>query len=316
MRYDSKVLVDRLNDLLSEHEDVDLIFFDTQLAGQILLYQKFGKPCILSLADIYESQIRLQMQQTGWRPYCLVYLTEWLKTAIYEYRILVRFQNIVTVSTEERKLISRRAHWAQVKLFSNGVDTTYYSPSADNRYSKECNKILVFVGSFAYAPNVQGFFNFYENILPLIRQKYPEIKFIAVGRNPTDTMKRIAEEDPTVFVTGTVQDVRSYYSQSSVVVIPLLVGSGTKLKTLEALAMGVPIVSTRVGSQGIDIKDKEHLLIADNPADFAEKVIWLLENPEQAQMMVRKGRLLVERCYDWREIVIQLDEYIHQFASG
>jgi len=306
-RFAPTTLARRLNDLLQQHPDVDLILFDTQLVGQTLLYQAFNQPCILVMADVYEAWFRRQVMVTGWRPFAAVYLADWLKTALYERRILSRYRYIVTVSANDYDIVAGRDGQSEVTLFPNGVDTAYFAP-----VSPQTNKedVLLFVGAFGYGPNVDAFLYFCREIFPLLRARRPQIKFMAVGRDPSPDMKALAEREPGITVIGAVPDVRPYYAQASLAVIPLRLGSGLKLKTLEAFAMEVPVVSTSVGCEGIVAQDGQHLLVASTPETFADKVIWLLEHPDQAYFMARRARQLVEEQYDWQAITKSFEAYL------
>ena len=128
------------------------------------------------------------------------------------------------------------------------------------------------------------------------------MQFWIVGRDPTSEVKKLGEK-PGIAVTGTVTDVRDYYRQAQVFVVPLRFGGGTKLKTLEAMAMGLPIVSTGVGAQGLDINWGREIYIADRPEDFALRVIELLKDRDKADRMGEEARHLVEKKYVWNRIM-------------
>ncbi|MBU4035656.1 MAG: glycosyltransferase, partial [Proteobacteria bacterium] len=143
-----------------------------------------------------------------------------------------------------------------------------------------------------------------RNILPLIRQEYPEIRFSIVGKNPPYAIQNLAEG--RIVVTGIVPDVRPYFARARVVVVPLLVGGGTRLKILESMAMGRPIVSTTLGAEGISARHGEHLMLADEPAVFAKNVVELINNPEKSQAMGQTARKFVKQHFDWTSITNSL----------
>jgi glycosyltransferase involved in cell wall biosynthesis len=150
---------------------------------------------------------------------------------------------------------------------------------------------------------------FSANILPLIKQQIADIQFWIVGRNPASEIWKLAEREG-ITVTGTVADVRDYYRQAKVFVVPLRLGGGTKVKTLEAMAMGLPIVSTAVGAQGLDIRSGQHIWIADRPEDFAARVVELMKDPEQACKIGAEARLLAERKYSWSSILGDVEDKV------
>jgi glycosyltransferase involved in cell wall biosynthesis len=142
------------------------------------------------------------------------------------------------------------------------------------------------------------------------------VRFLAVGRNPTAAMREYAEANDAVTLTGVVKDVRPYYGRASVVVLPLRFGSGMKLKTLEAFAMGVPVVSTPVGVEGIEAEDGIHCAVAETTGKFAEKILDLLDRSETARSNALHGRELVNAGYDWKQIASRLDADLERIAES
>jgi glycosyltransferase involved in cell wall biosynthesis len=156
---------------------------------------------------------------------------------------------------------------------------------------------------------------FSASILPLIKQRIADVRFWIVGRDPSPEVKKLGQRQG-IKVTGTVADVREYYRQARVFVVPLRFGGGTKLKTLEAMAMGLPIVSTEVGAQGLDIKWGREIFIADRPEDFADRVVELLKDRDRADQMGAEARRLVEKRYIWTSIMGDVnDKLINLFKK-
>lgn len=306
-RYDPRVLDTCLKQLLQQEPDSDgIIILDTQLTGQVVLDRAIVRPCVLALADIQQVQLRRTFLTLSWRPLKVVYFAEWLKTRAYERRILKQHRHVVVVSSDDERFVRRIYPQVDIALVPNGVDTQFFTPTN----FKSDGRTLLFVGGFEYGPNVDAFHYFYQEILPLVREEYHDVRFIAVGRNPPESIKAIAVQDPQVIVTGTVSDVRPYYAQSTLVVVPLRNGSGTKLKLLEAFAMGAPVVSTSVGCEGIDVRDGEHLLVADAPKTFAKGIVWLFDHRAEAYIMGERARALVVSCYDWRALGRAFERYL------
>jgi glycosyltransferase involved in cell wall biosynthesis len=247
----------------------------------------------------------------AWRPFKLVKLINWLKTRQYERRILSRHRNLMAVSSADEAFLKQHFPNARTYLVTNGVDAEKFSR---NGQPSDPNTIL-FVGAFEYQPNVDAFFYFCREILPLVRAQRPETKFVAAGRHPNDAMREYAGANSGISLTGTVDDVRPYYCRASVVVIPLLVGSGMKLKTLEAFGMGVPVVSTSVGCEGLEVESGVHCAIADTPDAFAEQALQLLAKPERALELARRARQFATERYDWKNIAPEFDRQLVQIAS-
>jgi glycosyltransferase involved in cell wall biosynthesis len=301
-----------IDSCLAQTPDIDLIVFDTGLTGHAALTAKLNKPYVMIVHDIYGESLRRQFKVTGWRPHKVVRLVDWLKTSYYERRVLARHPNLITVSSSDEAYLRQNFPNARVVFSSNGVDTESFSRNGH----KDDGQTLLFVGGFEYEPNVDAFFYFCRQILPLVRAQRPDVKFSAVGRNPTTEMCVYAAANEHVTLTGAVKDVRPYYGRASVVVLPLRFGSGMKLKTLEAFAMGVPVVSTPVGVEGIDAVDGVHCAVAGTPEKFAEQILQFLSDRETAKGKARRARELVDRKYSWKPLVLQLEAELIEVAGG
>lgn len=192
----------------------------------------------------------------------------------------------------------------------NGVDIEFYRPS-DVAVESDS---LVFTGLMSYRPNIDGVVYFVEEVLPRIHQVRPSVTLTIVGAGAGEEVERLA--GPCVRVTGAVPDTRDYFARAAAAVVPLRMGSGTRLKVLEGLAMGKPLVSTSVGCEGIHVCDGEHLLIADEAQALADAVLRVLSDAPLAASLARQGRALVEREYGWAAITAQLESFYAQVLAG
>jgi len=147
---------------------------------------------------------------------------------------------------------------------------------------------------------------FARKVLPRVRAEVPEVHFVVVGQHPHRRLDGL-RDDPAVRLTGWVEDTRPYIAQAAVYVAPLRMGGGTRLKLLEAMAMGKAVVATRLGAEGYPVTDGRELLLADTPADFAAGVVALLRAPERRAELGRAARAFVEQWYDWRIIVPRVE---------
>jgi glycosyltransferase involved in cell wall biosynthesis len=166
---------------------------------------------------------------------------------------------------------------------------------------------MIFTGLMGYRPNVDGAVYFVHEILPHILRVRPDATFTIVGAAPAEEVTRLA--GPNVRVVGEVPDVRPYLAAAAVSVVPLRMGSGTRLKVVEGLAMGKAIVSTSLGCEGIAVRDGEHLLVADEPLAFARSVLRLLDDSDAAAALGRRGRELAVDQYDWAASAQQLETF-------
>ena len=181
----------------------------------------------------------------------------------WEPRYAMRFDQCITVSEIDRDLYLKTNPRLQIDVIPNGVDVQKYTPLPANNASPT----LLFIGNMGYSPCVDAMLYFCREIFPLIRQAVSGVELWIVGKEPLPEVLRLNSDG--VHVTGQVEDVIPYYKQSAVCVVPLRSGGGTRLKILEAMALGRPVVSTTIGCEGLEVVDGQHLLIADKPANFA-----------------------------------------------
>jgi glycosyltransferase involved in cell wall biosynthesis len=163
-----------------------------------------------------------------------------------------------------------------------------------------------------YHANIDAVLYFAREIWPELHRARPELRFVIVGSRPAPSVVALARE-PGISVTGMVETVQPYYENALEVVVPLRVGSGTRLKVLEAMAAGVPVVSTRLGAEGLDVTGGEHLALADTPPEFASTVLRLANNESEWRRIAAAGREVVRSKYDWPMIGESLYEY---YAHG
>lgn len=224
----------------------------------------------------------------------------------WEPRYAERFHRCITVSEEDRQLLLAANPRLQVDVIPNGVDTRMYQ-----LLPRQCGtSSLAFFGAMSYSACSDAVVYFCREIFPLIRRTISDLQMWIVGRNPPPEVTRLGGDG--VHVTGRVHSVVPYYRQSSVCVVPLRIGGGTRLKILEAMALGRPVVSTSVGAEGLDVVDGEHILIADSPREFAQKTVRLLEDSALYDHVATKARQLVVAHYDWDTIAGQL---MHAYAG-
>ena len=206
-----------------------------------------------------------------------------------------RSDGILTTSAVDRDVLARDVVDVPIRVVPNGVDTEFFTPGKDPVNSNR----LVFTGAIDYRPNTDGVLYFCAEILPRIRAEEPEATLAVVGRNPPRQVRRLAHG---VLVTGTVPDVRPWMRQAAVFVVPLRVGSGTRLKILEAMATGCAVVSTTLGCEGLEVVPERDILIGDTPEVFAQQVVRCLRDSDLRARLGVQGRALVQQHYRWETI--------------
>lgn len=237
----------------------------------------------------------------------------WLHSTMmrrWEPRYAEKFDRCLTVSNVDRKMLIAANPRLKIDVIPNGVDTRLNRPLGP---SEICPSLL-FVGTMNYAPCADAAIYFCKQVLPLIRQMLDDIQVWIVGKNPPPEVTRLVNE--RVHITGQVDDVVPYYKRSSVCVVPLQAGGGTRLKILEAMALGRPVISTSTGCEGLDVVDGQHLLIADKPAEFAKKTVLLLKNRVLYDRISAKARNLVVDRYDWDAIAKKLDQVYSEVVQS
>jgi sugar transferase (PEP-CTERM/EpsH1 system associated) len=242
----------------------------------------------------------------------------WKMASWGEYQKMIRFEkyflnkseHVLTVSEADRDFFSDFIDRSKMTVISTGVDTDYFRPDS----GKEQPNSLVFTGSMDWVPNEDGVLYFLRSILPLIRREIPEVSLTIVGRKPSEKLRGAAASEPGVYVTGTVDDIRPYVREGSVYVVPLRIGSGTRLKIFEAMAMGKAIVSTTLGAEGLPICDGGDISIADSPEEFSRKVCLLLRDPQERRRLGSAARQLVEQHYSWSSVAAEFDAVLRRVA--
>lgn len=182
-----------------------------------------------------------------------------------------------------------------VTIVPNGVDLDYFRPMPQVFQTDS----LLFVGSLDWHANEDAVKDFAIRILPLIRSRNPNLTFQVVGRRPSNRLVTSLQELQGVQLIGEVPDVRPYMAQARAVVVPLRIGGGTRIKILEALAMGKPVISTSIGAEGLEIKNQRDYLLANTPEEFVTRIDALFANPEEQLRLGENGRALVEKLYGW-----------------
>jgi glycosyltransferase involved in cell wall biosynthesis len=221
-----------------------------------------------------------------------------------------RFAVCTTVAEADARAVRRLAPGLEVEVIPNGVDADYFAPLA----LPEEPASIIFTGAMSFPPNVAAALMFYHEILPRIRRNVPNARFIIAGRDPTPEIAALAA-DPAVTVTGYVDDLRPLMAQASLVVCPMVNGSGIKNKVLEALAMARPVVTTSLGVEALDVVDGRDVRVADTPAAFADAVGALLRDAHARRRLGEAGRVHISQRYTWEACAARYDALYGRLAG-
>ncbi len=269
---------------------------------------------IMDFCDV-DSEKWLQYSQRSKFPLNLIYRIENKRLLEYEKKINKSFDNSVFVSQQEADLFYRLFPEAEnVSVIENGVDHEYFSqpetrnPKLATRNSQP--ETLMFTGAMDYWANVDGVLWFCEKIFPIVKDRYPKVQFYIVGSNPNTEIQKLGHNNKSINITGFVEDIRPYYNNADICVIPLRIARGIQNKVLEAMSMGKAVVTTSTAVQSIKATSGVHLLVEDNSDKFAQAVLMLLENHTLRINLGTNARQFVKSNYNWQTNMKKLENFL------
>ena len=306
----------KINQLL-EQENFELIHAQLFRMGQYVTEVQ-GPIKVLDLCDSLALNLsrRAELESNPWlakikldcTPKRFLVKLEEKRVRRYEVNIMKAFDCGTVVARFDQDYLLNQDNSLNLSIVPMGVDLGYFQPKP----AAQSVPLMLFTGTMNYFPNSDAAIYFCNEIFPRIRERHPNAQFYIVGNHPSDQVKRLETQDGVV-VTGYVPDVRPYFEKASVFVAPLRAGSGIQTKNLEAMAMGVPVVTTSVGAMGLEADIGTELLVADTPADFTEQVVHLLNNEHSRETFAQTARTRVEINYSWEAIGERLE---HVYAQA
>lgn len=238
-----------------------------------------------------------------------VYGMEFRKMLAYEKATVQRFPHVVAVSEHDRKLMSVWVDSSRVTVVPTGVDLRHYRPD----FSRSAAAPLVmFVGAMDWEPNIDATEFFCEEVWPSVLAQIPQATFRIVGRNPDRRVQRLAGS--SIEVTGKVPSVIDHLREAAVVVVPLRIGGGTRLKIYEAMAVGKAVVSTSVGAEGLDVHHGQDIILGDDPKSLADAILTLLKDGDLRRQYEHAAAELAAR-YDWPGVAARFEEVLERVAN-
>jgi glycosyltransferase involved in cell wall biosynthesis len=296
----SRPLRQALVDLAAE-EPVDLWHVEWTPYAQALA--NISGPRVV-MAHNVESVIWQRYHETATNSLKRWYIgVQWRKFRRFERQALAQADLTIAVSELDADRFRRDLGVPRVNVVDNGVDTSYFRPTDLPREPAT----LLFLGSLEWRPNLDAVRQLLERTYPAVCSELPDTRLLLVGRNPPAWLARLATTTPGVQLHGNVPDVRPFLARASLLVVPLRIGGGSRLKILEALASGTPVISTRIGAEGLDLAPGRHLEMVEEIDDLAGGIVRLLHRPELARQQAEAGRQQVLRLYDWDSLAQRMD---------
>lgn len=284
-------------------ERPDLIVVDFPHA-EVLLPPDATPPRVLFTHNVEAEIFERHAAQTRgfWRR---VWRDQARRMARFEAEALGRARSVIAVSARDAAELARRYGHGRIASIDTGVDLDYFAVLPEPPPEPPT---IVFTGVMDSPANTDGISFLMDEVWPLLAARNPAARALIVGRNPPESLVRAAGARglPWSF-TGRVPDIRTHVAEAHVAVIPLRVGSGTRIKAFEAMGMGRPVVGTRVGMEGLDVTPGEHFLLADTPAEFADAVARLLEDPGLRRRMAQAARARLEARFSWAAVGRQFE---------
>ena len=310
LKYRSRAMAAAISAATKSH-DYDLVHLDMlHLASYLPLFKE--TPSLLMEHNV-ETQIierRAETEPAGARRW--YWQRQARKLRAFETTACREATTVVAVSINDVSQLEHLTGRSDIVCVPNGVDTDFFTPQAQGEVPTQAHpstqlRSLVYVGGFTWHPNQDAIEYFCKEIFPAIRQGAPDVVLRVIGRYRENALTAALQAQEGVELCGLVDDIRPYVHEARAYIVPLRIGGGTRLKILDALAMGKAIVSTSVGCEGIGVTPGHDILVADEPRAFAQAVLRLLNEPARAAALGQHGRQLVEQRYDWRALGTSLN---------
>ncbi len=293
-----------------EHERIDVLFAYCSSMAQYI-DRAPHLPKIIDFVDV-DSEKWAQYAKRSHFPRSWVYAAESRRLRKYERWLAETFQYSIFVSEQEKRDFQRLVcNVPTLTALPNGVDRELFHPSA----TPPAPNTLIFTGAMDYFANIETVIYFVRNVLPKIRESIPDVVLYIVGSRPAEEVLQLGRDDPNIIVTGFVESVLPYMHKAAAFVAPMRIARGLQNKILEAMASGVPVVTSSLGYEGISAKSGEDVLVEDEPERFAQQIARLLKEPQLRQQLSQNGQKVIEQHYNWETNLQRLEQILVDIIS-
>ncbi len=275
---------------LTDKVKPDLIFI--QLARMAEYAQAVEGRKLIDYQDAFSKGLERRKDHNSWLMQRILHL-EYERLKAYETRIFDQFDAAAIISKQDAELIDHERN-SELVILPNGVDTDYYKPEPRAKTLD-----LLFTGNMSYEPNVNCVKYVVQEVLPLLDKEFPHLQFVAAGKDPSSELKRLKSRH--IQLTGWVDDLRNYYQQARIFVAPMQIGVGMQNKILEAMSMGLPVITSKLANNAIGAVHGKEVWIADSPEKVAEAIAYLLNNTELALSIGQNARNLMVNEFSWHK---------------
>lgn len=309
-KYQSSSMSDEIAKLDSSGE-YDLIICDFLSSAPNFrsIHSQLRTPAILFQHNV-ESQIwkRLATSQSNLISQSYFFL-QYRRMFRWERKLSRLFAGIITVSPNDAEFCKEEYRLKNILgAVPTGVNVDYFQPSHDSPMNSSSKPRIAFLGSMDWMPNIECVQYFINRVLPLVQKEQPDTQFIVIGRDPAPAIRELAKNHPSIELTGTVDDIRPHLQSCALMVVPLHAGGGTRIKIFESMALGIPVVSTTIGAEGLPVTHGEDILIANSDQGLANACLQLLENTDLSAKIASTGRQKVEQDHSWHAVSEQFIE--------
>lgn len=296
-----------------ERSHYAVVVAEFSLMGQYL-YRNPYLPAVRKVISVHQSatlHCRRQIRLLGCSPQALHVRLRMKGLAAYEFGMYRSVDQILVLTPQERYWLLDDLPMLRIAVVPSGVDTDYFQP-AEPRGADPC---LLFTGNYQDEPNRDAVLWFATAVWPRLRARYPDLRFYVVGPDPPEPIQNLPRWDARIIVTGWVEDLRPYFARARVFVCPVRLGSGMRGKILEAMAAGVPVVSTTLGVEGIPAQVGENCLLADQPEIMARQIELLLEDSALRERLSGNARKMVTDRFSWNHSISLLEKILEELPT-